>query len=71
MINLSVNVNKIATLRNARGNNTPNLVNVTKSIISFGANGITIHPRPDARHIKQQDVFDIANLISCFKFDIK
>ena len=49
MIKLSVNVNKIATLRNARGNNIPNLDNVTQSIINFGADGITIHPRPDER----------------------
>ena len=48
MINLSVNVNKIATLRNSRGGNVPNLESVTQSIIDFGADGITVHPRPDA-----------------------
>ena len=63
MIKLSVNVNKIATLRNARGNNIPNLDNVTQSIINFGADGITIHPRPDERHIKLQDVFSLAPIV--------
>ena len=63
MINLSVNVNKIATLRNSRGNNIPNLDNVTQSIIKFGADGITIHPRPDERHIKLQDVFSLAPIV--------
>ncbi len=63
MVKLSVNVNKIATLRNARGNNIPNLDLVTSSIIDFGADGITIHPRPDQRHIKNQDVFSLAEII--------
>ena len=52
MVNLSVNINKIATLRNARGENLPNLVNFAIDIENFGANGITVHPRPDERHIK-------------------
>ena len=56
MINLSVNINKIATLRNARGGNNPNLVQMAIDIQSFGANGITVHPRPDERHIKYEDV---------------
>ena len=56
MINLSVNINKIATLRNARGGNNPNLVEMAIDIQSFGANGITVHPRPDERHIKYEDV---------------
>ena len=56
MVKLSVNVNKIATLRNARGNNIPDLISVTQSIISFGADSITIHPRPDERHITKKDV---------------
>ena len=51
MIKLSVNINKIATLRNARGENFPNLVNFAIDIENFGANGITVHPRPDERHI--------------------
>ena len=63
MVNLSVNVNKIATLRNSRGNNIPNLESVTKSIIQFGANGITVHPRPDERHIKKDDVFNLAPIV--------
>ena len=56
MINLSVNINKIATLRNARGGNNPNLVEMAIDIQSFGADGITVHPRPDERHIKYEDV---------------
>ncbi len=63
MIKLSVNINKIATLRNARGSNIPNLVNVTKDIESFGANGITIHPRPDERHIKYSDVYELSKTV--------
>lgn len=64
MIRLSVNVNKIATLRNARGGNNPNVLQVAKDCISFGAQGITVHPRPDGRHIRHQDVLDIASAIS-------
>ena len=63
MTKLSVNVNKIATLRNARGNNTPNLIVYTESIIDFGADGITIHPRPDERHIRKDDVFSLSNIV--------
>ncbi|MDC0189356.1 pyridoxine 5'-phosphate synthase [Flavobacteriales bacterium] len=63
MVNLSVNVNKVATLRNSRGNNLPNLEYVTRSIIKFGADGITIHPRPDERHIKKNDVFNLASVV--------
>ncbi|MGL1885353.1 MAG: pyridoxine 5'-phosphate synthase [Reichenbachiella sp.] len=59
MTKLSVNVNKIATIRNARGGNNPNLVQVVKDCEKFGAQGITIHPRPDERHITTKDVFDI------------
>jgi len=59
MTKLSVNINKIATLRNARGGNTPNLLEVAKDVQDFGAEGITIHPRPDQRHIKYID----ANLL--------
>lgn len=64
MTKLSVNVNKIATLRNSRGKNIPNLLQMTLDIIKFGADGITIHPRPDERHIKKQDVYDLANNIN-------
>ena len=63
MTRLSVNVNKIATLRNARGGNIPNLLSVVKDIISFGADGITVHPRPDERHITYQDTLDISRMI--------
>ncbi len=56
MTKLSVNINKIATLRNARGGNLPNLVQVAKDCESFGAQGITVHPRPDERHIRYADV---------------
>jgi pyridoxine 5-phosphate synthase len=55
MTKLSVNINKIATLRNSRGGNVPNLLKVAADIESFGGQGITIHPRPDERHIKYQD----------------
>ncbi|MAZ30723.1 MAG: pyridoxine 5'-phosphate synthase [Flavobacteriales bacterium] len=56
MTRLSVNINKIATLRNARGANTPDLISVAKDIERFGAHGITVHPRPDQRHIRYSDV---------------
>jgi pyridoxine 5-phosphate synthase len=59
MTRLSVNVNKIATLRNARGGNAPNVVEAAKRIQSFGAQGITVHPRPDERHIRYADVRDL------------
>jgi len=61
---LSVNVNKIATLRNARGENTPNVVQVAIDCERFGADGITVHPRPDERHITRQDVYDLAKVIT-------
>jgi len=60
---LSVNINKIATLRNSRGGNTPNVLNVALDIERFGAEGITVHPRPDERHIRYQDVIDLAPLL--------
>ena len=62
MTALSVNINKIATLRNARGGNTPNVLNSALKIQKFGADGITVHPRPDERHIKYSDIFPISNL---------
>jgi len=61
---LSVNVNKIATLRNARGGNYPNVVQVAKDCERFGAEGITVHPRPDERHITRQDVLDLEGVVS-------
>lgn len=60
MTKLSVNINKIATLRNARGANNPNVVKVALDAERFGAQGITVHPRPDERHIRYQDVLDLA-----------
>ena len=64
MTHLSVNINKIATLRNSRGGNNPNLVKVALDCERFGAQGITVHPRPDERHIRYQDVFDLKNVIA-------
>jgi pyridoxine 5-phosphate synthase len=63
MTRLSVNINKIATLRNARGGNIPNLVRLALDIEDFGADGITVHPRPDERHIRYQDVYDLKGAI--------
>lgn len=60
---LSVNINKIATLRNSRGGDTPNVVEAAKRIQGFGAHGITIHPRPDERHIKYQDARDLKEVV--------
>lgn len=59
MTKLSVNINKIATLRNSRGGNTPNVVEFAKDVQRFGAEGVTIHPRPDERHIRYQDAYDL------------
>ncbi len=64
MTHLSVNINKIATLRNSRGGNNPNLVKVALDCERFGAEGITVHPRPDERHIRYQDVFDLKKVIA-------
>lgn len=63
MTNLSVNINKIATLRNARGENRPDVEAVALDIESFGADGITVHPRPDERHIKRDDVYRLRPLL--------
>lgn len=64
MTKLSVNINKIATLRNSRGGDVPNLIEVAKDIQEFGAQGITIHPRPDERHIRYQDAFDLKPIVT-------
>jgi pyridoxine 5-phosphate synthase len=64
MAKLSVNVNKIATLRNSRGGNVPNLLKVASDIENFGAEGITIHPRPDERHIRYQDAYDLKDIVT-------
>ena len=63
MTNLSVNINKIATLRNARGENRPSVEDVACDCEEFGADGITVHPRPDERHIRRSDVFKLRPLI--------
>jgi pyridoxine 5-phosphate synthase len=64
MIRLSVNVNKVATLRNARGGKIPDVVEAARTCIAAGCHGITVHPRPDARHITFQDVFDLAAMLT-------
>ncbi|MBD1394245.1 pyridoxine 5'-phosphate synthase [Mucilaginibacter glaciei] len=64
MARLSVNINKIATLRNSRGGDNPNLVQVAKDCERFGAQGITVHPRPDERHIRYADVFDLKKVVT-------
>ncbi len=64
MTHLSVNINKIATLRNSRGGNNPDLVKVALDCERFGTQGITVHPRPDERHIRYQDVFDLKKVIA-------
>ena len=63
MTKLSVNINKIATLRNSRGGNNPNVLQTAIDIQGFGADGVTVHPRPDERHIRYQDVLDIKPII--------
>jgi len=64
MTRLSVNINKIATLRNSRGGNNPNLIKVAMDCERFGAEGITVHPRPDERHIRYQDVYDLTKIVT-------
>ncbi|MEM9361173.1 MAG: pyridoxine 5'-phosphate synthase [Bacteroidota bacterium] len=64
MTKLSVNINKLATLRNSRGGNAPDLLKSAQDIESFGAQGITVHPRPDERHIKYQDAHDLKNVVT-------
>ena len=63
MTKLSVNINKIATLRNSRGGDTPNVVQFAKDVQQFGAQGVTIHPRPDQRHIRYQDAYDLKPVV--------
>lgn len=63
MTKLSVNINKIATLRNSRGGNLPDVIKVATDCQRFGADGITVHPRPDERHIRQKDVFDLQSKV--------
>ncbi|HEY9196940.1 MAG TPA: pyridoxine 5'-phosphate synthase [Mucilaginibacter sp.] len=64
MTRLSVNINKIATLRNSRGGNNPDLIQVAKDCEGFGAQGITVHPRPDERHIRYNDVFELKKIVT-------
>src|SRR5690349_8797480 len=64
MTKLSVNVNKLATLRNSRGKNNPDVLNTALDIVAFGAQGITVHPRPDGRHIRREDVYALAENLS-------
>ena len=64
MTKLSVNINKIATLRNARGGNSPSVLQAAIDVQRFGAEGVTIHPRPDERHIRYQDAYDIKPVIT-------
>src|SRR5579862_873441 len=64
MTSLSVNINKIATLRNSRGGNNPDVVKAAKDAQAFGADGVTVHPRPDERHIRYKDVYDIKSIIT-------
>ena len=64
MTKLSVNINKFATLRNSRGGNNPNLLQVAQDAERFGAEGITVHPRPDERHIRYQDVYELKKVIT-------
>ena len=64
MTKLSVNINKIATIRNSRGGNNPNVIKVAMDCERFGAEGITVHPRPDERHIRYQDVYDLKEIVT-------
>lgn len=64
MTKLSVNINKLATLRNSRGHNNPDILQAAKDIERYGADGITVHPRPDERHIRYQDVYDLKKIIT-------
>lgn len=64
MVKLSVNINKIATLRNSRGGNMPDLLKAARDMQTFGAQGITIHPRPDQRHIRYQDAYDLLKVVT-------
>ena len=64
MTKLSVNINKIATLRNSRGGDVPNVVQFAKDVQRFGAQGVTIHPRPDERHIRYQDAYDLKQAVT-------
>ena len=64
MTKLSVNINKIATLRNSRGGNNPDLIKTALDAVAFGADGITVHPRPDERHIRYNDVRELKKILN-------
>ncbi len=66
MVRLSVNVNKVATLRNSRGGNYPDLISISEMVLAAGAHGITVHPREDERHIRKQDVFDLKEFLDFY-----
>ncbi|MBT5953960.1 pyridoxine 5'-phosphate synthase [bacterium] len=66
MVKLSINVNKFALIRNSRGENKPNLLTLAKQCLDLGAEGITVHPRPDGRHIRYDDVFDLKTLLQTY-----
>jgi len=70
MVNLSVHLNKIAVLRNSRGGNIPDVLQAARTVIDAGCQGITVHPRPDGRHIKRSDVLDLAQMVSA-EFNIE
>ncbi len=67
MTALSINVNKFALIRNARGADMPNLVDISKKCIEYGADGITVHPRPDERHVKCSDLQELKNLTNNYE----
>tara|TARA_B100001175_G_scaffold307393_1_gene306562 strand:+ start:227 stop:961 length:735 start_codon:yes stop_codon:yes gene_type:complete len=67
MTDLSVNINKFALVRNARGSNMPNIINIGEKCLKYGANGITLHPRPDERHAKFSDLVPLQNLVSKYE----
>ena len=67
MTSLSVNINKFALIRNARGADIPNLVDISKKCIDYGADGITVHPRPDERHVKFSDLEVLKNLTTNYE----
>ena len=64
MTRLSVNINKVALIRNARGGNIPDLIQVAKDCERFGAQGITVHPRPDERHVRYADVYELKQIVT-------
>jgi pyridoxine 5-phosphate synthase len=70
MVRLSVNINKVALLRNSRGENYPNVIEFAKNCLNLGADGITVHPRPDERHIRFSDVYELSDLLKKYKKEL-